>query len=458
MRKRSKRRRFGLFMTVVMVFALFTGCGSASQEEKKVDSGGSDGEKKVIKLAHMFTEGEGTTTFMSDPYQWVLASVEKFEKENPEYKVELEYIPGNDYSTKILTDHASGIQHDVVMLQSTYNAQAIEENALTDITTGFSEWSKEEQDDFTWNPTWDSYEEEGKLYGLPLGLHTRTIAYRKDMFKDAGLDPNTPPKDWDELIEYAEKLTKDDVWGLGIYMGPHIASSEVFIMPAAWSRGGAIFDEETQMATFNSPEVADTIQWMYDCIYKYKVTPTWTLEGAQDESLLKPFLNGQFAMAFGIGNYWLSDLQNAGLLSGAYPASADVDDSKIGWFVVPDETGKTFANSWGAGISSDTTDKEGAFKLLTCMADKEILKKFVAYGGFPGRISEFDEPEYQGEFWQNWLDISRTGVSLKSKNYNAIIENMSAAMQEIITSEDDSSIEEVLQKYQDEFNNRYGGK
>ena len=87
MRKCSKRRRLGLFMTVVMASALFTGCGG-SDGEKKVDSGGSDGEKKVIKLAHMFTEGEGTTTFMSDPYQWVLASVEKFEKENPEYKVE----------------------------------------------------------------------------------------------------------------------------------------------------------------------------------------------------------------------------------------------------------------------------------------------------------------------------------------------------------------------------------
>lgn len=456
MKRNWKQRGIGLFTASVMVAVSLGACGSEKEGGEKEAQ--NQEEKKVIKLAHMFTEGEGTTTFMSDPYQWVVDSVEKFEKENPEYRVELEYIPGNDYSTKILTDHASGIQHDVVMLQSTYNAQAINEDALTDITSYFSEWPQEEQDDFNWNPTWDSYEEDGKLYGLPLGLHTRTIAYRKDMFEAAGLDPNVPPKSWDELIEYAQKLTKDDVWGLGIYIGPHIASSEVFIMPAAWSRGGSIFDEETQMATFNSPEVVDTIQWMYDCIYKYKVTPTWTLEGQQDESLLKPFLNGQFAMAFGIGNYWLSDLQEAGLLSGAYPPSADVDDSKIGWFVVPDDTGKTFANSWGAGISSDTTDAEGAFKLLTCMAEKENLKKFVAYGGFPGRISEFGTSNYQGEFWDNWLDISKTGVTLKSKNYNAIIENMSAAMQEIITSQDDSQIEQVLEKYQNEYNNRYGGK
>ena len=104
MRKYSKQKGLGIFMTIVMVSALFAGCGNVQQEEKKADNGGNGGEKKVIKLAHMFTEGEGTTTFMSDPYQWVLAAVEKFEKENPEYKVELEYIPGNDYSTKILTD------------------------------------------------------------------------------------------------------------------------------------------------------------------------------------------------------------------------------------------------------------------------------------------------------------------------------------------------------------------
>lgn len=458
MKKKALQRFFGLAMASMLAVVSLAGCGNAEGSKGKADGTKKEasGEKKIIKFAHMFAEGEGATAAMGEAYQWVLKAVEKFEKENPEYEVQLEYIPGNDFSTKILTDHEAGIQHDIVMYQSTYGKLYEKQGVMYDISDYFKTWSKEGQDDFTWNPTWSSYELDGKLYALPLGLHTRTIAYNKEMFKAAGLDPEVPPRNYDELIEYAKKLTTDDVWGLGIYMGPHPASTETFIMPDVWSRGGSIFDEDAQKATFNTPEVRDTIQFMYDCIYKYKVTPTWTLEGEQDESLLKPFLNGQFAMAYGIGNYWLSDLQSAGLIEGAYPATADVQ-SKIGWFTMPAENGKTFANSWGAGVSADTTDPEAAFKLLTCMCDAELMKGFVSFGGFPGRMSSFSTDDYEGEFWEMWRNVADTGETVSCENFSSLIESMSQAMQEIVATQNEDGIEETLQRYQDEYNNRYGG-
>ena len=38
---------------------------------------------------------------MTNTYDWVIAAKEKFEKENSDYEVQLEYIPGNDYPTII---------------------------------------------------------------------------------------------------------------------------------------------------------------------------------------------------------------------------------------------------------------------------------------------------------------------------------------------------------------------
>ena len=51
----------------------------------------------------------------------------------------------------------------------------------------------------------------GKLYCMPFNSSNAIMFYNKTLFKKAGLDPNKPPKTYEELFEYAKKLTtKDD--------------------------------------------------------------------------------------------------------------------------------------------------------------------------------------------------------------------------------------------------------
>jgi multiple sugar transport system substrate-binding protein len=49
-----------------------------------------------------------------------------------------------------------------------------------------------------------------QLYGhnfyMPIGADVTMLIYNKDLFKQAGLDPNSPPKTWDEFLSYAEKI------------------------------------------------------------------------------------------------------------------------------------------------------------------------------------------------------------------------------------------------------------
>jgi len=62
----------------------------------------------------------------------------------------------------------------------------------------------------------------GDIYGVPVSFSEAFgLYYRKDLFKKAGLDPEKPPRNWDELYEYAQKLTDDSVgqYGLGLGLG-----------------------------------------------------------------------------------------------------------------------------------------------------------------------------------------------------------------------------------------------
>jgi len=43
----------------------------------------------------------------------------------------------------------------------------------------------------------------GEFYGLGYHWDPRIFVYRKDLFKEAGLDPEQPPRNWEELKDYA---------------------------------------------------------------------------------------------------------------------------------------------------------------------------------------------------------------------------------------------------------------
>ena len=57
------------------------------------------------------------------------------------------------------------------------------------------------------------YTIDGKLYSMPFNSSTPLLYYNKTAFEKAGLDPNTPPKNFDEIVTMAEKLTIKDASG-----------------------------------------------------------------------------------------------------------------------------------------------------------------------------------------------------------------------------------------------------
>ena len=57
-----------------------------------------------------------------------------------------------------------------------------------------------------WPFAWEQTLYEGDTYGIPFETDVRVLFYNKNLFKQAGLDPNDPPKTWDELRAYADKL------------------------------------------------------------------------------------------------------------------------------------------------------------------------------------------------------------------------------------------------------------
>lgn len=141
---------------------------------------------------------------------------------------------------------------------------------------------------------------DGKTYFIRHQVEVRMLMYRKDLFESAGLDG--PPKDWDELVEFAKKLTVDkdgdgniDQWGYAYSADPSgetvLETFGSFLNMA----GGKMWNEDGS-AAFNSPEGEAALQFMADLVHKHKVTPPGVItyrEGPLDDLLI----GGNVAMA-----------------------------------------------------------------------------------------------------------------------------------------------------------------
>jgi multiple sugar transport system substrate-binding protein len=82
----------------------------------------------------------------------------------------------------------------------------------------------------------------GKLYGLPFQLSSQYLFWNKDIFTAAGLDPEAPPKTWEDMVTISKKLTDPSK---NITGGGMTYNDGMDYCAAAISYGGKIVDGDT---------------------------------------------------------------------------------------------------------------------------------------------------------------------------------------------------------------------
>jgi len=97
-------------------------------------------------------------------------------------------------------------------------------------------------------------------YALPFVNFNNALYWNKDLFSAAGLDPETPPKTIEELLDFAEKLTVkegDRITQIGVL--PTLRLQEM-----AWRFGGDWYDAANGTITANSDANLRALQYELD--------------------------------------------------------------------------------------------------------------------------------------------------------------------------------------------------
>ena len=149
-----------------------------------------------------------------------------FEKENRSIKVKPIYSGTYQESiAKALTAHKSGTPPVTSVLLSTDMFTLIDEDAIVPID-GFIKTDEDRRWMSRFFPAFMlNSQTPGKTWGVPFQRSTIVLYWNKELFKEAGLDPEKAPDNWQEQTALAEKLTKRDASGNATQWGVQIPSS-----------------------------------------------------------------------------------------------------------------------------------------------------------------------------------------------------------------------------------------
>jgi multiple sugar transport system substrate-binding protein len=142
----------------------------------------------------------------------------------------------------------------------------------------------------------NSLKYKGKFHLIPDSWNNMCIHYNTKLFKEAGIAPPKEDWTWDDFLAAAQKLTKGEgnnkVWGFGI--PAFNFGLQPWFLTATGS--GTLTDDWTK-SNLDNPGSLEAMQFLYDLVYKYKVSPT--TEGTDNGQL---FAAGKMAMT-GFGHW-----------------------------------------------------------------------------------------------------------------------------------------------------------
>ncbi|WP_127489700.1 ABC transporter substrate-binding protein [Paenibacillus ehimensis] len=276
-----------------LCISMLAGCGAkteppaASSASNQADTKAETKDEKVeLTFYYPIAVGGPLTATIEGMAQ-------EFTKQNPNITVKPVYT-GSYADTAVKTQ--AGVQGktppDVAVLQSTELFSLLDMNAILPL----DEFIAKEGGDKYLSDFYPAFlansQTGGKTYSIPFQRSTIVLYYNKDLFKAAGLDPNKPPQTWDEMKDYAKKLTKDGKWGLEI---PVTGFAYWMFQTFALQNGKNIMTEDGKKVMFNTPENVEGLQYWVDLAKKEKAMPEGVTEWGTVPS---DFLEGKTAMMY----------------------------------------------------------------------------------------------------------------------------------------------------------------
>jgi multiple sugar transport system substrate-binding protein len=288
----------------------------------------------------------------------VPVSVALFNERQDSIEVVPVAIPWKEHEKKVLTAILSGNPPDLINMVTPISKWA-SRMALIPIDSLLVGADVTQTDFFAAN--WKDVSHQGKAYGMPMYTASYAFFYNKAHFREVGLDPERPPRTWDELQAMARRLDLRDGNGRIRRLGflPDYGNLHMPML-MAWQNGAEFVRGDTIVMMHNK-ELLDALAWVHQYYSEYGLEHILGFRAGLGMADQQGFISGRLSMMV-LDNTFVDQLER-------YAPNLD-----YGVAVIPTWEGRDTAGStgtWWVGIPRGAKHVDAAWAFLQFAASEE---------------------------------------------------------------------------------------
>lgn len=249
--------------------------------------------RKLAILALFALLGAATAQQLSFWHYWDGANgqvlqglIDQYQAENPGVTIEAVFVPGSELVTRLQTA-IQGRQTPSLAIADLVTVPLLTGSGALVPLDDYIAASNLDLDDYFPGPMVYGIRD-GRRYSLPVSASNLALFWNKDLFEQAGLDPDVPPRTWSELIAFGQTIReRTGAWGFELFTQGGEGTSwqwQVFL----WSAGGEVLSADLGSPAFHSAAGERALGMWADLVHEHGVSTIapWGLFGRGEAAMV----------------------------------------------------------------------------------------------------------------------------------------------------------------------------
>jgi multiple sugar transport system substrate-binding protein len=364
--------------------------------------------------------GADLTLWVRPGNEAVTDAVVEAYNDSHENQVAITHVPADQYVTKFAAAAQSGSLPDILAADLVFMPQIVETGAAMDLTDLLDEA------DSTGNLSpahIQASTKDGRVYGVPYVADTSLYVYNKDLFTQAGLDPENPPTTWAGIQDAAAKITALGDGNHGFYLSGGAPGSLAYdFTPTIWAQGTEVVNEDGSF-DWDNQATQDALSFMQE-MYENGDIPE-TSKTDTGDGFFSVFASGKIGIAFAGGN-------------GVNTATLGTDPVfDFGLAPIPGPEDGQFATFSGgdvAAITNTTKHAAEAWDFIEWLTSAETSENvYYELPALPPR-TDVTTPASLGEQFTVPAELVKSGQTYVSPFYNEVVASTQGPFLEMFQS------------------------